>query len=114
MAAGRPAIYAVFVLQTGNVNTTDIQKICGETIGREVILLDLEADPLRVLIALLRIGNRHRKASHVGIDIADRLREVSCECSDATLARQVTADERHPVYGREIGTLCWTTFVRCV
>jgi hypothetical protein len=114
MAAGGPAEYAVFMLQTGNVDAADVQKIRGKTIGREVILLDLEADPFRVLIALLRIGNRHCKAIHIGIGIGDRFREVGRECRDATLARQITADERHAVYGRDIGTPCPTTFVRCV
>ncbi len=53
MTAGRPAENAELVLQADDVHVADVEEVRGTQIGRQVLLLNLEANHLRVLVATL-------------------------------------------------------------
>ena len=53
MPAGGPAENAELVLQADDVHVADVEEIRGAQIGRQVLLLNLEANHFRILVAAL-------------------------------------------------------------
>ena len=53
VTAGRPAENAELVLQADDVHVADVEEVRGAQIGRQVLLLNLEANHFRVLVAAL-------------------------------------------------------------
>ena len=51
VTAGRPAENAELVLQADDVHIADVEEVGGAQIGRQVLLLNLEADHFRILVA---------------------------------------------------------------
>ena len=62
VAAGRPAENAELVLQADDVHVADIEEVRGAQIGRQVLLLNFEANHLRVFVAARDVVDRHGEA----------------------------------------------------
>ena len=71
MAAGRPAENAELVLQADDVHVADVEEVRGAQIRRQVLLLDLEANHLRVLVAALNVVDRHAQALALRMRVCD-------------------------------------------
>ena len=67
MTAGGPAENAELVLQADDVHIADVEEVRGAQIGRQVLLLNLEANYFRVLVALLNIIDRHGQTLALGM-----------------------------------------------
>ena len=93
MAAGRPAEDAVFVLKAGDVGVAKIQEVGRSPVGVAVLLLDLEPHLRRVIVAAGDVVDREDEAVGGGIPARDRGTQVVREGGDATLAREVVAEE---------------------
>jgi hypothetical protein len=93
VAARLPSEDAILVLQTDDINVIEVQEVSGGLVGVDVLLLDLEPDALRVMIALFDIGDGHGEALDPGIKRRERLADVRGERGDPALAGQVIADE---------------------
>ena len=93
MTAGRPAENAELVLQADDVHVADVEEVRGAQIGRQVLLLNLEANHFRVLVATWNVVDRHGEALALGMRAGDGGKQVGRERGDAALARQVVADE---------------------
>ena len=53
VTAGGPAENAELVLQADDIHVADVEEVRGAQIGRQVLLLNLEANHFRVLVAAL-------------------------------------------------------------
>ena len=93
VTAGGPAENAEFVLQTDDVHVADVEEVRGAQIGRQVLLLNLEVNYFRILVAAFDVVHGHRETLALGMRGLDRREQVGCEGGDAALARQVVADE---------------------
>ena len=93
VTADRPAENAELVLQADDVHVADIQKVRGTQIGRQVLLLNLEANHLRVLVASRNVVDRYGEALALGVRTLDGGQQVGGESGNAALARQVVADK---------------------
>ena len=94
MTADRPSEDAELVLQTHDVHVADIEEVRGAQIGRQILLLDLEANHFRVLVATLDIVHRNGKALALRMRACDGCQQVGRERGNATLTRQVVANKR--------------------
>ena len=94
MTAGGPAENAELVLQADDVHVADVEEVRGAQIGRQVLLLNLEANHFRVLVAAWNVVDRNGEALALGMRAGDGGQQVGRERSDAALARQVVADKR--------------------
>ncbi|OGL39339.1 MAG: hypothetical protein A2043_01480 [Candidatus Schekmanbacteria bacterium GWA2_38_9] len=97
MAACQPAEDAIFVLQAHEVNVVDIQKVGGAVIRVNIFLSQLKPNAGRIGVTSLDIIDRQGNAGCLTILGGDGLTQVGSKCGDATLARQVVADECHAV-----------------
>src|SRR5579864_4286903 len=93
MGAGGPTENAEFVLQADDVNVADVEEVRGAQIGRQVLLLNLEPNHLRVLVATRYVVDRHCQALALRMRALHGGKQVGCERCDAALARQMIADE---------------------
>ena len=93
MTAGRPAENAELVLQADDVHVADIEEVRGAQIGRQVLLLNFEANHLRVLVAARNVVDRYGEALALGVRACDGGKQVGRERGNAALARQVVADK---------------------
>src|SRR5712692_1537573 len=93
VTAGGPAENAELVLQADDVYVADVEKVRGTQIGRQVLLLDFEANHLRVLVATRNIVDRHCEALALGMRACDGSKQVRCERSNAAPAWQVVANK---------------------
>ena len=93
VTAGRPAENAELVLQADDVHVADVEEVRGAQIGRQVLLLNLEADHFRVLVAARNVVDRHGQALALGMRAGDGGQQVGRERGNAALARQVVADK---------------------
>ena len=93
MAAGRPAENAELVLQADDVHVADVEEVRGAQIGRQVLLLNLEANHFRVFVATLNVIDRHGEALALGMRGCHGRKQVGRERRNAALARQVVADK---------------------
>ena len=93
VAAGGTAENAELVLQADDVHVADVEEVRGAQIGRQVLLLNLEAHYLRIFVAALDVVDRHREALALGMRGCDGRQQIGCKCGDAAFARQMIADE---------------------
>ena len=93
VTAGGPAENAELVLQTDDVHVADVEEVRGAQIGRQVLLLNLEANHFRVIVAALDIVDRHRETLALGMRGCDRGQQIGRERGNAALARQMVADK---------------------
>ncbi len=93
VTAGGPAENAELVLQADDVHVADVEEVRGTQIGRQVLLLNLEANYFRILVATFNVIDRHRETLALGMRGRDGRQQVRRERGDAALARQVIADK---------------------
>ena len=93
MAARGSAENAELVLQADDVHVADIEEVGRAQIGRQVLLLDLESNYLRILIAALDVIHRHAETLALRMRGCDGGKQVGREGGNAALARQVVADK---------------------
>ena len=93
MAAGGPAENAELVLEADDVHVADVEKVRGALIGRQILLLNLEAHHFRVLVAARNVVDRHCEALALRMRACDGGQQVGCERGNAALTRQVVADK---------------------
>ena len=62
VTAGRPAENAELVLQADDVHVADVEEVRGAQIGRQVLLLNLETNHFRVLVAARNVVDRYGQA----------------------------------------------------
>src|SRR5208337_1897801 len=86
VTAGRPAENAELVLQADDVHVADVQEVSGTQIRRQVLLLNLEANHLRVLVASRNVVDRYGQALALGVRALDGGQQVGSERSNAALA----------------------------
>ena len=88
-----PSVNSEFMLHADDVHVTDVEKAGGAQIGRQVLLLVLEANHLRVFLAVGEVIDRYGKAFGVWMRARDGGEKVGGERSNAALARQMVAYE---------------------
>ena len=93
MTTGGSAENAKLVLQADDIHVADVEEVRGTQIGRQVLLLNLEANHLRVLVAVLKVVDRHREALALGMRACDGGKQVSRERSNAALAWHVVSNK---------------------
>src|SRR5690348_17086790 len=79
MTTGRPAENAELVLQTDNIHIANVEEVRGAHIGRQILLLNFEANHLRVLVATRNVVDRHGQALVLGcaLETAESRSEVN-------------------------------------
>src|SRR6516164_9754511 len=95
MAAGRPSENAELVLQTDDVHVADVEEVRSTQIRRQILLLNLEANYFRVLVATFNVIHGYGETLALGIRICHGGKQVRRERRNAALARQVVADKRN-------------------
>src|SRR5712691_3609377 len=93
VTTGRPTENTEFVLQADDIHIANVEEVRRTQIGRQVLLLNLEANHFRVLVAARNVVDRHGQALALGVRACDGGKQVGRERSNATLAWQVVADE---------------------
>src|ERR1051325_6778710 len=96
MAACWAAKDSEFVLQAHNIDIADIEEVRGAQIGRKILFFNLEANDIRVIIALFDVVHRDRKALAGRVFVSHRGKQVGSKCCDAALTRQIVPDESNP------------------
>jgi hypothetical protein len=96
VAAGRSAKNPKLVLQANNPHVANVNEVGGPLVGRQVRLLDLEANYVRVLVAALDVIDRYGEALALGVLRCHGRKQIGCERGDPALARHVVAEERDP------------------
>ena len=71
MASHRPAVNAKLVLQADDVNVADVEEVRSAQIRRQILLLNLEVNYIRVLVATLDVIHRHCETLALGIAALD-------------------------------------------
>lgn len=94
VAAGGPAENSELMLDRDNVHVAGIQESGGAPVRAEVLLLNLEADNVRIVIAPFGVIDRHREAPALGMPCGHRAKQIGCKRGNAAFARQVVADKR--------------------
>ena len=94
MTTGGPAENAELVLQADDVHVADVEEVRGAQIGRQVLLLNLEANHFRVLVATRNVIDRHGEALALGMHGRYGGKQVRRERGNAALAWQVVANKR--------------------
>ena len=87
MAPGGPAVDPKLVLNTDDVHIADIDEVRRALVGREILLFYFEPHHAGILVPLLDIINRHRKALGLGVLRRNRCKQVGRERGDPTFAR---------------------------
>ena len=87
MAAGGPAVNPKLVLNADDVHVADVDEVRRTLVGREILLFYFETHHAGILVPLLDIINRHRKALALGVLGCHRGQKVGRERRDATLPR---------------------------
>jgi hypothetical protein len=93
---GGPAEDPELVLHADDVHVPDVQEVRGALIGRDVLLLDLVANDVRIVVPALDVVDRHGEALAARVFGGHAGQQVGRERGDAALARQVVAHERDP------------------
>jgi hypothetical protein len=88
-----PAENAELMLQANDVHVTDVEKVRGTEIGRQVLLLNFEANYVGVLVATWNVVNRDGEALALGVCASDGGKQIGRERSYAALAWQVVANK---------------------
>jgi hypothetical protein len=94
VTADRAAEYAELMLQTHDVHVADVQKIGSSQVRRQILFFDLEANYLRVVIAVFYVVDRNTQALALRILVLYGREQIGGKGGDAALARQVVTDKR--------------------
>ena len=86
-----------------NVHVAGVQEVGGAPVRIQVLLLNLEANDVRILVAALDVIDRHREAAALGMPRRHRSQQVGGKRGDAAFARQVVAEKRN-------GSNAWRSF----
>jgi hypothetical protein len=87
VTAGGPAENAELVLQADDVHVADVEEVRRTQIGRQVLLLNLEANYVRVFVAAFDVVDRHGETLALGIHGGHGRKQVGGEGGNAALAR---------------------------
>ena len=87
MAAGGPAVNPKLVLNADDVHVADVDEVRRALVGREILLFYFETHDAGILVPLLDVIDRHRKALALGVLRRHRGEQVGREGGDAALAR---------------------------
>ena len=93
VAAGRPAVDAVLVLEADDVGVGEVQEVGRPAVALQVLLVDLEPDLRRVVVPLGAVVDRDDEALGVREPAGHRGVHVVGEGGDPALPGQVVADE---------------------
>ena len=94
MAAGGSAENAELVLHTDNVHVADVEEIRGAPVRSQILLLNFEANHVRIIVAPFDVVDGHREAPACGMPRCHSAEQVGRERGDATFARQIVAEKR--------------------
>src|SRR5205085_4797588 len=86
-----PAKNTELVLQADYIHIADVQEVCGAAIGRQVLLLNLKANYLRILVATRNVVDRYGEALALGMGAGDGGKQVRRECRNAALSGLIVA-----------------------
>src|SRR6266536_4206386 len=100
VTAGGPAENAELVLQADDVHVADVEEVRGPQIGRQVLLLNLETNYFRVLVATFNVIDRHRETLALVMRSRDGREQIRRECGYAAHARKVVANKSNLVHLR--------------
>ena len=95
MASGRPAEDSELVLDRDNIHVAGVEEVGSPPVRAKFLLLNLEANDIRILIAPINIIDRHREAPAARMQRCHGLKQVGCERGNPAFARQVVADKRN-------------------
>jgi hypothetical protein len=93
VAAGRPAEYAELVLERDQIHAAGVQEVRRSLVRVQLLLLNLEANGIRILVRPLGVVDRDREALALGMPRCHRSEQVRCKSGNAALARHVVAQE---------------------
>jgi hypothetical protein len=81
------------VLQTSHIHLVHIEKISRQLVIIEPLVVDLEANLMRILISARHIIHDNRMAMAFGRFTGQRLEEIGGEGGNATSSREEIADQ---------------------
>ena len=93
VAAGRPAVDAELMLHADDVRAAEVEEIRRAPVGSQVLLLDLEANRVRIRVATRQIVHRHRETLALGVLGRHRGEHIRGKGGDAAFPRQVVAQK---------------------
>ena len=108
MAPGGPAVNPKLVLNADDVHVADVEEVRRALVGGEILLFYFKTHDAGILVPLLDIIDRHRKALALGVLRRHRGEQVGREGGDAALARQIVAEKGDLANFR----FCFHEFVR--
>jgi hypothetical protein len=79
------------MLNRDNVHVARVQEVGGAPVRFQILLLNLEANHVRIPIAPLDVIDRHREAVALGLVRRHRPEQIGCKRGNAALARQIVA-----------------------
>jgi hypothetical protein len=94
VAAGQPAENSELVLDRNYVYIAGVQEVGSAAVRTQVLLLNLEANDVRIPIAPIDVIDRYREAPALGMPRCHSPKKVGSKCGNATPARQVIAEKR--------------------
>ena len=94
MAARRPAKNPELVLHADDVGVAYVEEVRRALVRAKILLLELEANYVRILVAALDVVDRHRETLALRVLRRNGHEEVGGERGDATSSRQVVAEKR--------------------
>ena len=97
IAAGLAAKNSVFVLKVDHIDARGVQEFGGTSIVVDPLFADLEADALRIIVGLIRVGHCDDRGFETGASRRDGLMKIVGECRDAAAAWKLISDEGDPV-----------------
>lgn len=93
MTASRSAVDAKLVLNRDYLDVVDVKVVCRAAIGIEFFFVDLKTYSIRIIVTFGAIINCSDDAPTIRKFSGNGLAEVSGESRDATLTRNMIADE---------------------
>src|SRR6267378_2705429 len=82
------------MLETNQVDITEIQKLGGLTIRSQIVLGQLEAYPGRIGVALFGIVHRKSQQLRRTIFRVNGVAQIGCECGDSAVSWKIVANDR--------------------
>ena len=93
MTASDPSKDSVLMLQADQIVSIEVEKLGSPFVGTLIFLSQLQSDSLRILVGRIRIVDWNCEKPCIAIFVCYCCAQISRERSDATLSRQVVADE---------------------
>jgi hypothetical protein len=94
MAASRAAEDSELVLDGDNIHVAGVEEVGSAPARIQILLLNLEANHVRILIAPVDVIDRHRETPALGMLHCYSPKQVGCKRGDAAFARQVVPEKR--------------------